>query len=942
MAEIRKKLRGVEGKRLTRIFTLGLSLTGLVLLASAIGLTDPLERWFYDARVRYCQFFTPPPTDKLVHVDIDDRTLELVGAWPWKRAMLAGVLEEIRLAGPKAVFLDILFTDPSPFNTPGSDDDDAALAGQFQKMGNVLLPVAFREEKPPASPSTKRLQDWFRDVLQIHLGATRDQVFEYFQQAKLNVPLNDREFNDLFFFHQRVEILARLQKMSDLAEVDFAEVRRRVLPDESPSTASPLSRLLEREYRGIKAILALDRFTLPNPGDFSVWLDSLPPVELLGRAVAGAGFVDYEPDTDGVIRSLRLLKEQRRVYPQIGLALACKMLGVDVRKISMQGIQLVIPLPPGEKQSEMSIPVSLQQYPFMLLPWFGPPDAGWVVMYDHPRHQRQASHMPLSLAWEAVQLRDRIRHNNAVADNALGVVWTEDKVKKYEANLPPPDDAEARAPILRSIVEDKFIAEQIAMLAEAKKQGEKLSEDEALLLDRFGVLKAVLQSNAELAGQYRALRQTLREALQDKATLIGWTATAVAADFVPTSLHAKLPGVMVHGVVFNALMTGELWHHAPRLLGVLAGAVLGLLVTAAVAVLSPLASTLVTLLLGVSYLLFNALLLFDYGNIVLDLASPELAVSLIWAGCVAFRYVDERLSRARITSSFRNYVDPALVDYVIENPTQTTLRGEVREMTVVFTDLAGFTTMSEKLGAETVPLLNEYFGLMVPAIRRHRGYVNKFLGDGIMFFFGAPLANPRHAHHAVEAVLEMQVLLERFNQSLKKRDLAAVKMRAGVLTGEMVVGDAGSLTTPRPEDRASDFTVLGDNVNLASRLEGANKATGTLVLLAERTAELLGDRFLLRPIARLQVVGKSRGVMTYEPIALASEATEEQKQLVATTRAMITLYESQRFFECLTAADELDHAFGPCKLAELYRKSCRIHLVEPPQNFHGEIVLTEK
>src|SRR5205814_2875552 len=141
---------------------------------------------------------------------------------------------------------------------------------------------------------------------------------------------------------------------------------------------------------------------------------------------------------------------------------------------------------------------------------------------------------------------------------------------------------------------------------------------------------------------------------------------------------------------------------------------------------------------------------------------------------------------------------------------------------VGFTDLADFTALSERLKEQTVPLLGEYLGEMVPIIRKRGGYVNKFIGDGIMFFFGAFQPDPRHALDAVESVLEMHEALARFNQRLAREGRPTLMMRAGVNTGEVVVGDSG------PPD-ASDFTALGDPVNFASRLESANKAVGTRV-----------------------------------------------------------------------------------------------------------------
>src|SRR5439155_8265934 len=223
-------------------------------------------------------------------------------------------------------------------------------------------------------------------------------------------------------------------------------------------------------------------------------------------------------------------------------------------------------------------------------------------------------------------------------------------------------------------------------------------------------------------------------------------------------------------------------------------------------------------------------------------------------------------------------LDPKLVSYLVE--TEIRFDGEKREMTVVFTDLAGFTALSEKLGERIVPLLNELLGELVPVIRdHHQGYVNKFLGDGIMFFFNAPRLQPTHAADAVATVLDMQTKLAEFNVRLRSRGLPELSMRAGICTGEMIVGDAGGAG-------AADYTVLGDSVNLASRLEAANKHTGTRTLMTARTVELLGAQFIVRPVGKLKVVGKEEAVAVYEPLASSRQATPADEKLAQLTTAM--------------------------------------------------------
>jgi adenylate cyclase len=276
------------------------------------------------------------------------------------------------------------------------------------------------------------------------------------------------------------------------------------------------------------------------------------------------------------------------------------------------------------------------------------------------------------------------------------------------------------------------------------------------------------------------------------------------------------------------------------------------------------------------------------------------------------------------------------VEYVAQNPEISRFEGQVREMTVCFSDLVGFTTMTEQLREAAVPILGRYINRMVLTMRKHRGFLNRLMGDGIMFSYGAPLENPNHAEDAVATALEMHEQLAELNRELAEDGHPQLALRVGVSTGKVVVGDSGGT-------QAVDYTCIGDTTNLGARLESANKFTGTKNLISGRTAELLNGKYLLRPVALLQVVGKKFSVMTFEPLAKTEDATDEQRKLVAMTQEMIDHYQAGRFEHCIAAADALDEAFGPSKLAKLYRDTCDRYIIErAPDGFVGQIVLSEK
>ena len=241
---------------------------------------------------------------------------------------------------------------------------------------------------------------------------------------------------------------------------------------------------------------------------------------------------------------------------------------------------------------------------------------------------------------------------------------------------------------------------------------------------------------------------------------------------------------------------------------------------------------------------------------------PVGAVAALAAAAAAtglLHFVSLRRRSRRLRGLFAQYVPPEVVAQLVEQPGLVRLGGEAREITVMFTDLAGFTGMSERLSPEqTVEVLTAYFNAMTQVIHRHGGTVDKYIGDAIMAFWGAPLPDAAHAEHAVRAAIEMQAAMQRLAGELRERGLPPIAMRIGLHSGPAVVGNVGS-------DIRFSYTAVGDTVNLAARLEGANKAFGTGILLSDATAARLPPGLPLRVLDVVVVKGKSEPVRVFTP-----------------------------------------------------------------------------
>jgi adenylate cyclase len=331
----------------------------------------------------------------------------------------------------------------------------------------------------------------------------------------------------------------------------------------------------------------------------------------------------------------------------------------------------------------------------------------------------------------------------------------------------------------------------------------------------------------------------------------------------------------------------------------------------------------IVLMLGYAAL---AVLLFIRARFMIPVAAPAFAtVTFDYIGVVTYNFLAERRQKAMIRGAFSQYVPSSVVNDLLKNPEKLTLGGEERVMSVLFSDVAGFTTISEQLTpTELVVLLNEYLTAMTDVVFRYNGIIDKYEGDAIMAEFGAPLPDERHALNACLAALDMQTELARLREKFTREGRPILFARAGINSGRMVIGNMGS-------SKIFDYTVMGDNVNLSSRLEGANKAYKTAIMCSEATRVMAGDVIITRELDLLRVKGKTAGVLVHEILAKKDDGlTPERQRLVDTYLEGLAAYKNRRWEEgcrLFARALEIDPADGP---SEVYLERCRSFRENPP------------
>ena len=417
--------------------------------------------------------------------------------------------------------------------------------------------------------------------------------------------------------------------------------------------------------------------------------------------------------------------------------------------------------------------------------------------------------------------------------------------------------------------------------------------------------------------------------LKDKYVFFGYSAPGLH-DLRPSPVSGVFTGVEIHATMLDNLLSRGFMSEVSRIAAVLIAVVFAV---AAGIVVSTVQGGLKS---GIGYGLFIlippavSLLLFTRA-FWFPLMFIELAVVATLIGSGLVNYATEGKQKRFIKNAFQQYLSPKVIEQLIVHPDRLKLGGERRELSIFFSDLQGFTGISEGLSPEELTaLLNDYLSVMTDVIQEEGGTVDKYEGDAIIAFWNAPLDLDDHAVRAVRSALRCQEELARMRPEVKKRIGKDLYMRIGLNTGPAVVGNMGS-------HNRFDYTMLGDAVNLAARLEGINKQFDTFTMISENTLQEMEDAFPVRELSRVAVVGRKEPVTVYEPMP-ETEFIEKGEVLSVFDAGLKAFYAGE-----FTAAEKIFQSNASSDPASgCYAEKCRELLENPPENWTGVWVMTSK
>jgi adenylate cyclase len=464
-----------------------------------------------------------------------------------------------------------------------------------------------------------------------------------------------------------------------------------------------------------------------------------------------------------------------------------------------------------------------------------------------------------------------------------------------------------------------------------------LQQDGTMLVKYYGgVTTYTYYSIASVIQSYNRLEEGEElivepEEFKDKIVFVGLIAPGLY-DLKPTPLSSVYPGVEVHATVLDNILHDDFLTRVglgtTLLLILLLNLLCGIVVSSFINLKAslPLVGVLLMVPLVVAVLSFQS-------NLWLDVVAPEIGLFLTFGLTAVVNYATEGKQRRFIKGAFQHYLSPAVIDELVRSPERLTLGGEKKELTVLFSDIAGFTSISEQLTPEHLTtLLNEYLTRMTEIVLSYGGTLDKYEGDAIMAFWGAPLPQPDHARRACLAALDCQTELVKLRDEFETKDWPPLFARIGLNSGMMIVGNLGSR-------ERFDYTVLGDEVNLASRLEGVNKAYGTQIMISERTYKLVKDDVEVRELDMIRVKGKDTPVRIYELLTRRDQLSADRCEIREGFQKGISAYRERKWNEAIGIFE----GFPDDPPSRVFLSRCREYETSPPpEDWEGVYAMRTK
>ncbi|MFP3041116.1 CHASE2 domain-containing protein [Treponema primitia] len=838
--------------------------------------------------------------DSILIITVDDDAIANVGIFPWTRDILADAIVFLREMGADTVAFDLSYLDRSPMRID-------------PEYVQNTLPGILDNEFLSINTSVAQVLDAFStgSLRSSDLEEYKEQLFEHNQSARNTigeaVSYVSRDVDEYF---------AR-----SLAFFGKAYLTLTLTPDSSPVGGTE-NLLYLKDRIALKNIRAAGDTLTPNEAGI------IPPIAPLLNSAGGAGFVNALPDKDGYRRRIHLVqKHGDTYYGHLALVALRGMIGNPEIIVTNTAITLKDADIRGTIR-DIRIPRSRDGT--VLVKWPKKPFADYKILSS----------------WQLIrykQLEEEFVQNLRVMESSGFFYYLGDTINPLDAYTKALHIREESTPGQGSFEIYQQVRHEYIEAAETFLKGPAetlILEDVAGNGDLENFVSALFVASREQFDTLLDIRRTVSKKVQRGLSIIGVNATSMTDNGI-IAFEERFPNVGIYAAVANMILAGEFLDDIPYIVSLLIALTLslglGILIHRLDVGKSIAAGILAMALSAVFFLLF-----FIITKRYLGVAVPFISVTLTFLSLSAINFFSTVREKSFLRSAFSRYLAPQVIEEILLDPSKLNLGGEERKMTALFTDIQGFSTISEYLSpVDLVSLLNIYLTNMSNIILENRGTVDKYEGDAIIAFFGAPVHMEEHAALACRTAIQIKKAETRLNQQIldegtspllpftrlvldKTLNSPPLFTRIGINTGDMIVGNMG---TP---DKMN-YTIMGHSVNLAARLEGVNKQFNTGgILISEYTKKEIGDKFVTRRLDRVRVVGINSAVQLYELLEEQEQAPTKLMDFVQNWEKALLLYENRQFFEAKNLFKTLTEEAPDDPVAQLYLDWSEQYFNSPP------------
>jgi adenylate cyclase len=888
----------------------------MVILLSLLNLTDFLatsEKRVFDTLLHIKP--APPENKDICIIGIDDPAIDTAGPWPWPRDIIADGLIIMKELGARYVVFDIEYINASLRTV------DPQRIDQLKTVINKEFGII-----------NKLIEDLLTDLA--NQAITLNQFISIAVQES---GISESEILKL------VDVIARnndeyMGRAATLFGNTYFTVN--ALEEADPTVTDE-----ERQYVLANIVIK----DCKEYGSYHLTTEDIKPtiMPILSRA-KGAGFTKVVIDKDGVQRSIDLLvKYKDKFLPQVAFSPLLDWLGnpsIEAYSDHLVLKNAVLPMEDGGKASQdISIPFDEQGH--FLINWLHTSfnDSFKHISYraflDYAYYEKlliEALGNMLLVKKYGTYYKGEIYPLKGLADARELVTSI------LESGQDPSfmeDYKEFREQIFKEIGEFLSTADgELNKDIDRKIEKEGSQAKKLKLLENKKQVEEDFRNTRNIFDLFMETRKKIHEVIADSFALIGLTSTATT-DIGVTPFDENYMNVGTHASVVNTILSRNFLDNTPWWYGTLAALALSIGIAFLLYVLK---KPLMSIIAGGSIVIAIVLLLsifFILTSIYFNLLTPSLSVFFTFIILTFLNFLATAREKTYIRNAFSHYLSNDVINELILDPSKLILGGEEKNLTAMFTDIRSFSSISEQLTpSQLVQLLNAYLTAMSDIILELRGTIDKYEGDAIICFFGAPIPFADHARRCCLAAIKMKKMEQELNERLLKESLSpsTLHTRIGINSGNMVVGNMGTT-------KKFDYTIMGHSVNLASRLEGVNKLYGTWSIISENTFKECGDDFALRKLDRVRVINIKEPVRLYELIDEKSALSSSIKESFAIFHSALELFEKRDWEKALKQFKEVQKLIPGDGPAEFFIKRCLQYKRKPPEDsWDGVFNLTTK